>query len=155
MTSTALPREELERLLGTLAADRALWRDFLTLCSFGGRLAGSPGEQAARDWATAALAAVPGGALLRDPVRYAGWPCHAARLTELATGRELAVAPLLAAAATPPCHSVPVLGDGNGLAERHALHVQAREHAALGRDIDRSVKNLGQTACPSWADSPG
>ena len=72
------------------------------LCGFGGRLAGSPDEQAARDWAAAALAAIPGSALRRDPVRYAGWTCHAARLTELATGRELDVMPLLAAAATPP-----------------------------------------------------
>ena len=87
--------------LETLAADPLLWPDFLALCSFGGRLAGSPGEQAARDWAARRFAAVPGGTLRRDPVRYAGWTCHGVRLTELATGRDLAVTPLLAAASTP------------------------------------------------------
>ena len=39
---------------------------------------------------------MPGGTLRRDPVRYAGWTCHDARLTEFATGRDLAVTPLLA-----------------------------------------------------------
>jgi len=90
----------LTQFLDTLAADRFLWPDFLALCGFGGRLAGSPGEQAARDWAAGRLAAVPGGTLRRDPVRYAGWTCHSARLTELATGHDLAVTPLLGAAST-------------------------------------------------------
>lgn len=101
MSGSPAARRDLERFLGTVAADRALWRDFATLCGFGGRLAGTPGEQAARDWAAAALAAIPGGAMRRDLARYAGWTCHAARLTELAAGRELAATPLLAAAATP------------------------------------------------------
>lgn len=89
------------QFLGALAADRALWPDFLGLCGFGGRLAGSPGERAARDWAAGRLAAVPGGTLRRDPVRYAGWTCRNARLVELATGQDLAATPLLAAAGTP------------------------------------------------------
>lgn len=102
MTDPASPRQNFQRFLGALSADQALWPDFLVLCGFGGRLAGTPGERAARDWAAAALAAIPGGALRRDPASYAGWTCHAARLTDLATGRDLDVVPLLAAAATPP-----------------------------------------------------
>ncbi len=93
---------DVTQFLGTLAVDRSLWPDFLTLCDFGGRLAGSPGERAARDWAAGRLAALPGGTLRRDPVRYAGWTCHGARLTELATGHDVVVTPLLAAASTPP-----------------------------------------------------
>ena len=93
---------DLAPFLGSLAADTALWPDFLKLCDFGGRLAGSPGEASARDWAAGCLATIPGGALRRDPVRYAGWTCREARLTALATGQDLAVTPLLAGAATPP-----------------------------------------------------
>ena len=87
--------------MGRVAIDGALWADFKALCGFGGRLAGSPGERAARDWAVDRLAAIPGGALRRDPVRYAGWICHEARLQDLRTGRDLAVTPLPAAASTP------------------------------------------------------
>jgi len=93
---------EFERFMGRVATDRALWTDFEALCGFGGRLAGSPGERAARDWAAARLAAVPGGVLRRDPVRYTGWTCHEARLQDLRTGHDLAVTPLLASASTPP-----------------------------------------------------
>ncbi len=88
--------------LGSLAADRALWPDFSTLCEFGGRLAGSSGEAAARDWAVGRMRAIPGGTVRRDLVRYAGWTCEEARLTSLPSGRDLAAIPLLAAATTSP-----------------------------------------------------
>ena len=97
---TASP--DFTMFMGALATDRALWPDFLALCSFGGRLTGSNGEWSARDWAAGRLASVPGATLRRDPVAYTGWTCRTARLTDLATGDDLAVAPLLAAAATPP-----------------------------------------------------
>lgn len=90
------------RFMGALAVDPDLWPDFLALCDFGGRLTGSPGEQAARDWAAGCLAAVPGARLRREPVHYAGWSCRHARLQDLRSGRGLDVAPLLAGAATPP-----------------------------------------------------
>jgi aminopeptidase YwaD len=93
---------DLVSFMGRVAADRSLWPDFLALCDFGGRLTGSPGEQAARNWAAGRLATIPGGVLRRDPVRYNGWTCHGASLTELSSGRDLEVTPLLAAAATPP-----------------------------------------------------
>ena len=38
--------------------------------------------------------------------------------------------------------ALPVLGDRHWLAERHALHVQAREHMALGRDVDPSKHGI-------------
>ena len=95
------PTPEFERFMGRVAIDTALWADFKTLCGFGGRLTGSAGEQAARDWAAEQLSAIPGGVVRRDPLRYAGWVCHEARLQDLRTGRDLAVTPLLAAASTP------------------------------------------------------
>nr|WP_246523026.1 M28 family peptidase [Neoroseomonas eburnea] len=41
------------------------------------------------------------GEVRDEPVPYAGWTCHEARVTDLASGRELACAPLLGAASTP------------------------------------------------------
>jgi hypothetical protein len=102
MADAVFTQTDFVSFMGSLAADRSLWPDFIALCDFGGRLTGSSGEIAARDWAAQRLGATPGGTLRRDPVRYAGWTCHTARLTELATGRELDVTPLLAAAPTPP-----------------------------------------------------
>lgn len=126
---------DLPQFLETLAADLLLWPDFLALCSFGGRLAGSPGEQAARNWAAERLAAVPGGTLRRDPVRYAGWTCHNVRLTELATGHDLAVTPLLAAASTPAGGlTLEVVDCGRGGPEEVALAGEAvRGRAVLAR----------------------
>jgi aminopeptidase YwaD len=102
-----MPLSETDRanfisFIGHLAADTALWPDFLTLCDFGGRLASSPSEHSARDWAAARLAAIPGGTLRRDTVSYMGWNCERFALTECSTGRPLPATPLLGAAATPP-----------------------------------------------------
>ncbi len=92
----------LASFMGRVAADDALWSDFNALCDFGGRLSGLPGERRARDWAAGRLAAIPGGTLRRDPVRYAGWRCGRANLIDVSSGQALAVAPLLGAASTPP-----------------------------------------------------
>nr|WP_244670623.1 M20/M25/M40 family metallo-hydrolase [Rhodoplanes elegans] len=85
-------------------ADAALWADFEALCGFGGRVAGSPGERAALDWALGRLAdiatAVGAPPPRAWPVGYAGWLCRDARLVDLATGRALACTPLLGTAAT-------------------------------------------------------
>ncbi len=91
-------------ILETLRADAALWADFLALCDHGGRLAGTPSEVAALDWAAAKLQSVPGAAAAfrRDVTPYAGWHCHRARLTELRDGRDLEARPLLGTASTPP-----------------------------------------------------
>ena len=90
----------LEAFLGALAADAGLAADLAALCDCGGRLAGTASEARAFAWAEARLAAL--GPVRNDPTPYAGWTCHEARVTDLATGRDLACAPLLGAAATPP-----------------------------------------------------
>lgn len=91
-----------ERFLDGLAADPQLWSDFLALCDFGGRLAGTAGESAARDWCAARLEGLgPAASVRRDPTPYAGWTCHAARLTEIGSGAVLDAVPLLGTASTP------------------------------------------------------
>jgi hypothetical protein len=90
----------LAGFLGAVAADPLLAADFAAICDTGGRLQGS--GSAARGFALLAdrMAAI--GDVRDEPVPYAGWRCDAARVTDLATGRDLACAPLLGAAATPP-----------------------------------------------------
>jgi aminopeptidase YwaD len=102
MTGPEIKRSDFVSVMGHLATDLELWPDFLALCNIGGRLAGSPSERAARDWAAGRLAAIPGGTLRRDAVAYPGWTCRRFALTELSTGRDLPATPLLGAAATPP-----------------------------------------------------
>lgn len=89
-----------EAFLGRIAADAGLAADFAAICDTGGRLQGS--ESAARGFAFMAERLGALGTVSDDPVPYAGWRCHEARLTDLATGRDLDCAPLLGAAATPP-----------------------------------------------------
>ncbi|HWT08893.1 MAG TPA: M28 family peptidase [Roseomonas sp.] len=90
----------LAAFLGRVAADRHLAADFAAICDTGGRLQGS--DSAARGFALLheRLAAI--GPVRDEPVPYAGWRCEEARITDLASGRHLACAPLLGAAATPP-----------------------------------------------------
>ena len=90
----------LADFLGRVAADAALAADFAAICDTGGRLQGS--ESAARGFALLhdRLAAI--GPVRDEPAPYAGWRCEEARITDLASGRDLACAPLLGAAATPP-----------------------------------------------------
>jgi aminopeptidase YwaD len=102
MTVPESKRADFLSFMSHLATDLELWPDFLSLCDLGGRLAGSPSERAARDWAAGRLAAILGGSLRRDAVAYTGWSCRSFALTELPTGRDLQATPLLGAAATPP-----------------------------------------------------
>lgn len=90
----------LADFLGRIAADAALAADFAAICDTGGRLQGS--ESAARGFALLhdRLAAI--GPVRDEPAPYAGWRCEEARITDLASGRDLVCAPLLGAAATPP-----------------------------------------------------
>lgn len=85
--------------LGRIAADDALATDFAAICGTGGRLQGSPSAERGFALMEERLAAL--GVVARDAVPYAGWRCHEARLTDMATGRDLDVAPLLGAAGTP------------------------------------------------------
>lgn len=90
-----------DRFLSGLDADTALWTDFLTLCGFGGRLAGTPSETQAQAWCASRLDAVSPGAQTRhDPTPYPGWTCHLAELTHLPSGLALDATPLLGTAST-------------------------------------------------------
>ena len=116
---------------GALTTDAALWCDFYALCDFGGRLTGTSGEIAARDWAAARMQAI-GGKLRRDRVSYEGWVCRSARLIACASGTELAVAPLLIAASTSPGGvELEVLDLGRGAPEQ----IRAAGDAVRGKAV--------------------
>ncbi|QHJ00247.1 M28 family peptidase [Xylophilus rhododendri] len=84
--------------LDSAQQDPALMADFHTLCNFGGRLAGTPGEAAAMAWAVARLGEI--GSSRRVDVPYAGWRALAWSL-RVEGGAELACYPLLRSADTP------------------------------------------------------
>jgi aminopeptidase YwaD len=88
-------------LLDAATRDTALMADFEKLCSFGGRLAGTPGEAAAMAWALERLRAI-GPDARRVEIAYDGWRCRNAGLRLLgAQEAELACKPLLRSANTP------------------------------------------------------
>jgi hypothetical protein len=89
--------------------EQALWSDFLALCSFGGRVAGSSSETAAVAWLRRRLAEVPGGALRLDIVDYAAWRCERAELVDAASGASFGCTPL---ACTPLLGSAFTAADG-------------------------------------------
>jgi hypothetical protein len=134
----------LAEYLGRVAADPLLAADFAAICDTGGRLQGS--DSAARGFALLAdrMAAI--GAVRDEPVPYAGWRCHEARVTDLATGRDLVCAPLLGAAATPPEGLVldtqdcgrGVAGDYDGAAGRAVL--ARHEYPFASWTVHRRVK---------------
>ena len=101
--------------------DPALRADFLALCGFGGRLAGSPGEAQAMEWAVKRLGAIaPGVKLLQVP--YDGWRCLGSALHLLdAKGQPvqaLRCRPLLRSASTEATGLVaPVVDLGEGRIE--------------------------------------
>lgn len=64
----------------TIPDDPELWPDFLFLCAFGGRLTGTPGEIAARDWAAKRLAAIHPDRVSRETTPYVGWISSDARV---------------------------------------------------------------------------
>lgn len=88
-------------LLAEVSADGQLMGDLSALCDFGGRLAGTPGEQQALDWASRRLGSIRCGRVRSDAVRYAGWRSGSARLTVPATGATLACKALLGSQSTP------------------------------------------------------
>uniref|UniRef100_UPI0018DFFBCD hypothetical protein n=1 Tax=Roseomonas rosulenta TaxID=2748667 RepID=UPI0018DFFBCD len=89
---------DLAAFLGAIAANTELGADFAAICDTGGRLQGT--DSAARGFALLHDRLARIGAVRDEPVPYAGWRCHEARVTDVASGRELACAPLLGAAAT-------------------------------------------------------
>lgn len=90
-----------EHFLAALASDPELWSDFIALCGWGGRLAGTPGESQARAWCAERLASISPAAVRRDATPFAGWTCHEARLTEIGSRIDLDGVPLLGTASTP------------------------------------------------------
>ena len=95
----SLPNAPPHSLPNAPPRDPALWTDFLTLCGFGGRLTGSPGEVAARDWAAERLADIAPGGVSRQPTPYLGWRCLESNLS--VGGATLEATPLLCGASTP------------------------------------------------------
>ncbi|MBV1797641.1 M28 family peptidase [Siccirubricoccus sp. G192] len=149
----------LEAFLGRLAADAGLWADFTALCDCGGRLAGTESEARAFAWTESRLAAI--GPVRSDPTPYAGWRCGLARVTDLASGRDLGCAPLLGTAATPPEGLVlETLDLGRGAPEQVAAAGEAlRGRAVLARHeypfaawtVHRRVKLQAATAAGAAA----
>src|SRR3981081_1860605 len=87
-------------LMGRIAADPDLTWDFETLCSFGGRLAGTESERLAMDFVGergARASRVPCQTL---PVNYGGWRALRAEL-RLTDGSRAACHPLVRSVATP------------------------------------------------------
>jgi aminopeptidase YwaD len=117
--------------LRRLRADDELWRDFQDLCDCGGRLAGSASEARAQDWCAGRLSAAGQGApVRRDSTPYAGWVCHSASLTHLATGQRLDAIPLLGTARTAGTE-LDVLDLGRGTPEQ----IQAAGDRVRGRAV--------------------
>lgn len=92
----------MNELLDAAARDPALMADFEKLCSFGGRLTGTPGEAAAMAWALERLRAI-GPDARRVEIAYDGWRCRRAGLCLLGPQEfELDCKPLLRSANTAP-----------------------------------------------------
>ena len=81
-----------------LVADAARWDDFIRLCDFGGRLAGTESEQRAMTFTAERGSAASGVPVHAIPVRYAGWRAQAS--LELSDGTICACQPLVQSAAT-------------------------------------------------------
>jgi Zn-dependent M28 family amino/carboxypeptidase len=117
--------------LRRLRGDDELWRDFHDLCDCGGRLAGSASEARAQDWCAARLSAAGQGApVRRDSTPYAGWICHGASLTHLASGQRLDAIALLGTARTAGTE-LEVLDLGRGTPEQ----IQAAGDRVRGRAV--------------------
>ena len=94
---------QLSAVLGEVAADAGLWREFLALCACGGRVAGSDSEAQAVALLRASLAALPGAAVRAEPIGHLGWRARSARLTLTAPQPvPLPCHPLIRSIATPP-----------------------------------------------------
>jgi len=87
-------------LMGRIAADPDLARDFEKLCSFGGRLAGTESERLAIDFVSERGARASGVSCQTLPVNYGGWRALRAEL-RLADGSSAACHPLVRSVATP------------------------------------------------------
>jgi len=95
--------DTLAQVAGELAISGALWRDFMDICSLGGRFAGTESEARAREFLAARLTEETGLAVARYPVPYDGWrrgPCTLERLSP--TSIEIPAHSLVRSVPTPP-----------------------------------------------------
>jgi aminopeptidase YwaD len=97
MDRTAL----LQTALGRIWASRTLADDFATLCSFGGRFAGTESELRAREWLAQRMAQAMGAAPRRGSVAYRGWTRGPASVV-LPSGQALPALGLVRTVSTPP-----------------------------------------------------
>src|SRR5688500_2124688 len=122
--------DSYDAVVRSLAADQALWGDFLAFCDCGGRQAGTPGEAQALELARARLAAVNDRARL-EPVPYAGWRCAEATLA-LENEIPLACNPRLGAQSTAiGGMTAEVLDLGRGTHDQFVRHA----HTIAGRCV--------------------
>ncbi len=109
----------LQRVLGRVAADRALHEDFQALCATGGRFAGTESEAAALDLLEERLHTT-GARPVRERLDYAGWRRIGARV-EVPNGTALDAVALVRSPATPPEGlTAPLLDLGRGSPEDFA-----------------------------------
>jgi aminopeptidase YwaD len=123
-------QQDLQNILGTVAADARLWRDFNAICDCGGRLAGSTSETRALELALTLLREIDPRSAHSVSVAYAGWRSDECSLQLLAGDRALACKPLLGSQSTSPAGlaaEVLDLGRGTpGQFEQHAREVAGR-----------------------------
>jgi aminopeptidase YwaD len=91
----------LEIALGRIWTSRAIGDDFATLCSFGGRFAGTESELRAREWLVHRMMRATGVAVARDAIPYRGWTRGPASV-QLPNGRVLPALGLVRTVSTPP-----------------------------------------------------
>jgi aminopeptidase YwaD len=113
--------EVFDMVAGRIWGSRAIVDDFRTLCSFGGRFAGTESETRAREFLAERLAAAVGAPVRRESIPYRGWDRGPARLS-LSGGREFAACALVRSPATQPGGlRAPVLDLGRGTPADFAL----------------------------------
>jgi hypothetical protein len=94
-----LPAGVRDRIAGT----PALGVDLVALADCGGRFAGSPSEERARQWLLSRLGAIPGVSVSEHRYAYTGWRQHGARMELLGDVRsELRCHALIRSPQTPP-----------------------------------------------------
>lgn len=122
--------QDLRNILGAVAADAQMWRDFNAICDCGGRLAGSTSEKRALELTLTLLREIDRASARSESVPYAGWNSRECSLRVLTSDRALACKPLLGSQSTPPAGlaaEVIDLGRGTpGQFEQHARDVPGR-----------------------------
>ena len=109
--------DPLQTALGRIWASRSIGDDFATLCSFGGRFAGTESEARAREWLAGRMVQAMGVPVLRNAVPYRGWARGPASVA-LPNGQTLPALGLVRTVATPSHGLIAPLRDlGRGTPE--------------------------------------